>query len=91
MQNKCNENFKGRIIGSNIYNKLVRDKIIEIINERGDGPIYEKLDKANYEKELRKKLIEEANEFYLSNEREELADIFERNNKEKVQSQYNCA
>jgi predicted enzyme related to lactoylglutathione lyase len=67
IQNKCNEKFKGRIIGSNMYNKLVRDKIIQIINNRGENPVYDILDNTKYEKELRKKLIEEANEYYISN------------------------
>ena len=77
IDNKCNENFTGRINSSNIYNKLVRDKIIDIIKNKGEKPVYYNLDKANYDKELKKKLIEEVNEYYVSNEIEELADIFE--------------
>lgn len=64
-----------------IYNKLVRDKIPEKIEENGEKPITRILDNKEYKKELEKKLLEEYNEVINAkeeNERiEELADILE--------------
>lgn len=59
------------------YNKLVRDKIPEIIEQNGEKPIYRVLDNAEYLKELNIKLLEEANEFIEADNVEELADIME--------------
>lgn len=59
------------------FNKLVRDKIIEIINQRGEKAEYEILNNERFQKELDLKLIEEVNEFIRENKIEELADIFE--------------
>nr|WP_295974822.1 nucleoside triphosphate pyrophosphohydrolase [uncultured Bacillus sp.] len=64
-----------------IHNKLVRDKIPQIIKKSGKTPIIETLDQENYITELRKKSKEELQE-YLSaktNEEaiEELADLLE--------------
>ncbi|MGF7031252.1 putative house-cleaning noncanonical NTP pyrophosphatase (MazG superfamily) [Paenibacillus mucilaginosus] len=63
------------------YNKLVRDRIPEIITSRGLTPNSRKLDTEEYRIELRKKLQEEVQE-YLSaaNDKEsveELADVLE--------------
>ena len=60
-----------------VYNKLVRDKIPEIIEANGDKPTYETLKDDRYLSELNKKLIEEANEFIEANDPEELADLME--------------
>ncbi len=63
-----------------IYNKLVRDKIPNIIEENGEIPIVKVLDDSNYKKELENKLYEEYKEVIDSsgNERiEELADMLE--------------
>ncbi|RPF53921.1 nucleoside triphosphate pyrophosphohydrolase [Aquisalibacillus elongatus] len=64
-----------------VYNKLVRDKIPEIITEQGQELDTVTLDEANYEKELKKKLSEEVSEYLESTEDnealEELADILE--------------
>lgn len=60
-----------------VYNKLVRDKIIEIIEAKGDKPTYETLKDDRYLIELNKKLLEEANEFVSENDPEELADLLE--------------
>ena len=60
-----------------VYNKLVRDKIPEIIEVNGDKPTYETLKDDRYLQELNKKLIEEANEFIEANDPEELADLLE--------------
>jgi predicted house-cleaning noncanonical NTP pyrophosphatase (MazG superfamily) len=60
-----------------VYNKLVRDKIPEII--KADGNEYEirTLNNEEYLSELNKKLGEELKEYYESGEVEELADIAE--------------
>jgi len=63
-----------------VYNKLVRDKIPEIIKSNGEIPIIKKLDNIEYKKELEKKLYEEYQEVLEANEEnrlEELADILE--------------
>jgi len=64
-----------------IYNKLVRDKIIDIIEKKGVSHNFRILDDLEYYRELKKKLYEEVNEFeQTTNESdtlEELADILE--------------
>ena len=63
-----------------IYNKLVRDKIPEIIKNNGEIPIIKTLDESEYKEELEKKLYEEYQEVLdASNEErlEELADMLE--------------
>lgn len=60
-----------------IYNKLVRDKIPEIINSDSRVAITRKLDDEEYLKELNKKLQEEVKEYLEDNNVEELADIVE--------------
>lgn len=62
------------------YNKLVRDKIPEIIQLNGETPITRILDDTEYKLELEKKLKEECNEVLCASgtERlEELADVYE--------------
>lgn len=60
------------------YNKLVRDKIPEILDKKGI-PYEEKriAGDCEYRKELIKKLLEEAREFSDTPTIEELADILE--------------
>lgn len=63
-----------------VYNKLVRDKIPEIIEEKGEIPIVKILEKEEYKKELERKLYEEYKEVLdaKSDDRiEELADMLE--------------
>ena len=63
-----------------IYNKLVRDKIPDIIKQNGEIPIIKILDETTYKKELENKLYEEYQEVLAANgnERlEELADMLE--------------
>lgn len=59
------------------YNKLVRDKIPEILDRKGIS--YEKrvATAEEYREELIKKLLEEANEFMIAKNSEELADVIE--------------
>lgn len=59
------------------YNKLVRDKIPEILDAKGVP--YEKriADEVEYKKELIIKLQEEVDEFKIAADIEELADVME--------------
>jgi predicted house-cleaning noncanonical NTP pyrophosphatase (MazG superfamily) len=59
------------------YNKLVRDKIPEIIKEKGQTPIIHFASDEEYWKKLREKLLEEVDEFLKDDNEEELADILE--------------
>ena len=63
-----------------IYNKLVRDKIPNIIEEKGETPVIKTLDAIEYKKELEKKLYEEYKEVIEAtgdDRLEELADMLE--------------
>ena len=60
-----------------IYNKLVRDKITDIIAVDGRIAKYRILDDNEYRQELNKKLQEEVKEYLEDNNIEELADIVE--------------
>lgn len=59
------------------FDKLVRDKIPEIIADSGKKAIFRVLDKTEYLSYLGKKLDEEVAEFHESKNIEELADIYE--------------
>ena len=59
------------------YNKLVRDKIIDIIEADGRKAKYKILNNEKYKEELNKKLQEEVKEYLEDNCVEELADIIE--------------
>lgn len=60
------------------YNKLVRDKIPEIIKNNGANAVNTKiLNDEEYLKALNTKLVEELNEYLSSGEIEELADLEE--------------
>ncbi len=60
-----------------IYNKLVRDRVPEIIKESKQIPEYVILSDEEYMAELNKKLKEETAEYLTSNGIEDLADILE--------------
>lgn len=60
-----------------IYNKLVRDKIPEIILKDNELPSTRILDDEEYIKELNKKLQEEVNEYLEDENIEEMVDILE--------------
>ncbi|MDD3241982.1 MAG: nucleoside triphosphate pyrophosphohydrolase [Bacilli bacterium] len=64
-----------------IYNKLVRDKIIEKIINNNEKPIYSTLNDDDFKNELEKKLLEEYKEVLNANSKEErleeLADMLE--------------
>lgn len=55
-----------------VYNKLVRDKIPEIIKKDGEVPFTRILDGEEYKEELKKKLQEEVEELVLAKTNEEL-------------------
>jgi predicted house-cleaning noncanonical NTP pyrophosphatase (MazG superfamily) len=59
------------------YKKLVRDKIPEIIREKGDKPSTHTAVDAEYKIKLNEKLKEEVEEYLESESAEELADILE--------------
>lgn len=59
------------------YNKLVRDKIPEIIEESGRKQKSRILDEKEYLEALLDKVIEEIGEYRETEDEEELADVFE--------------
>ena len=59
------------------HNKLVRDKIPDIIRRNGDEPVTRILANSTYKRELWSKLQEEVEKFFKSQKVEELVDIFE--------------
>lgn len=59
------------------YNKLVRDKIPQIIEEDGKTAMVETLGCKDYKKLLDSKLEEELQEYLSSDSTEELADLVE--------------
>jgi len=64
-----------------IYNKLVRDKIPQIIEEKGGSPKYSILSATLFAAALKEKLVEEAKELNEAEGRDdilnELADVLE--------------
>ena len=60
-----------------IYNKLVRDKIPQIIEEKGGKAEFRTLTQEEYLLHLEQKLDEEVGEYHQDQTLEELADILE--------------
>ena len=64
-------------MSTKFYNKLIRDKIPQIIEATGKSAIVEKVSDDSYETLLNQKLTEELQEYLDSNDIEELADLVE--------------
>lgn len=60
-----------------VYNKLIRDRIPEIIAASGKKSVVEIIGGERLLQELNKKLVEELAEYQESGDIEELADIYE--------------
>ncbi len=60
-----------------MYNKLVRDRIPEIIEAGGGNCVTQELSQGEYLQKLEEKLREELSEYLESKETEELADLLE--------------
>lgn len=69
--------MQGELVHMPIYNKLVRDKIPQIIEDNGDHCHTKILNNDEYLTELNAKLHEEMKEYLESGEIEELADLEE--------------
>ena len=54
------------------YNKLIRDRISEIIKAAGEKPYWRVLGRKEYTKELKKKILEEAKELIKVKNKEEI-------------------
>jgi predicted house-cleaning noncanonical NTP pyrophosphatase (MazG superfamily) len=54
------------------YNKLIRDKILEIIKKNGETPFWKILNKKEFLKELKKKILEEAEEVIKAKTKKEM-------------------
>jgi predicted house-cleaning noncanonical NTP pyrophosphatase (MazG superfamily) len=59
------------------YNKLVRDRIPEIIRTRGEEPVIHTASETEYHDALFRKLDEEVQEFREAQSIEEFADVLE--------------
>ena len=54
------------------YNKLIRDRILEIIRQAGERPYWRVLNKKEYLKEVKKKVLEEAGELIKAKSKKEI-------------------
>jgi len=56
------------------YNKLIRDRILEIIRGAGEIPYWRVLNKKEYLKEIKKKIFEEAKELIKAKDKKEITN-----------------
>jgi len=56
------------------YNKLVRDKIPEIVEKAGENPYFRALNKKEFFEAIKKKILEEAKELAKAKNRKEIID-----------------
>ena len=56
------------------YNKLIRDRILEIIKTEGEKPYSRVLNKKEYLKEIKKKILEEAKELTKAKNKKEIVN-----------------
>jgi len=54
------------------YNKLIRDRILEIIKAAGERPSWRILNKKEYLREIKKKILEEAKELTKAKNKKEI-------------------
>jgi predicted house-cleaning noncanonical NTP pyrophosphatase (MazG superfamily) len=54
------------------YNKLIRDRILEIIEEAGEIPYWKTLNKKDFLKEIKRKILEEAGELIKAKNKKEV-------------------
>lgn len=59
------------------HDKLIRDKIIDIIKDKGEYAVIHVASEKEYHEKIRKKLNEEVKEFLKEENKEEMADIIE--------------
>lgn len=74
---QANEEMERMKQNTKVYNKLVRDRIPEIIEASGKKCNYEVMTDEAYLQKLDAKLVEELNEYQESKSLEELADLLE--------------
>lgn len=58
------------------YDKLVRDDIPKVIRDSGETPVVHEADDDEFDRRLREKLVEEAEEFAEDGTVDELGDVF---------------
>lgn len=56
------------------YNKLIRDKILEIIRAAGEKPYWRILNGKEYLREIKKKILEEVKELIEANDKKGIVD-----------------
>ena len=56
------------------YNKLIRDRILEIIKAAGERPHWRVLNKKEYLREIKKKILEEAKELTKAKNKKEVVN-----------------
>ncbi len=64
-------------VRSKRYDKLVRDRIPDMIRSKGKVPVFHIADDEEYKQRLKEKLQEEVEEYLKDNSKDELADILE--------------